>query len=277
MMKLGSTYYWYGDSFAGGISLYTSPDLVHWTYVKLVLQMGGWTGRPDVLYNESTQKYVLILEVSTSTPRNSIEFATADAPDGDFQVQNVVPEPNAYTMGDHSTFKDTDGKAYLVYTYDESYTNGYQGISELAADYLSIGNQIAAYPAENGSCEADSLLHVGNTYYWFTSACAGWDSSPTYYRTSTDLMNFSAVQAVTMDPPSDNSFDTQEDFVIPIVGTTTTSYVYVGDRYSQFTSTPPSQGQNAFYPLTFDQNGVPTVHGDATWSVDVYTGEWKTP
>jgi hypothetical protein len=90
-------------------------------------------------------------------------------------------------------------------------------------------------------------------------------------------MNFSSVQPVTMDPSSDNSFDTQEDFVIPIVGATTTSYMYVGDRYSQFTSTPPSQGQNAFYPLTFDQNGVPTVHGYATWSVDVYTGEWKTP
>jgi beta-xylosidase len=279
MMKMGSTYYWYGNSFNGGVSLYTSPDLAHWTFVKLVLKRSGWLGRPDVIYNATTKKYVLVVEVSgAANGRNQIGYATADAPDGDFVFLKADPKPTpCCTMGDHSVFQDTDGKAYLVYTYDANGVNTAEGISPLGDDYLSIGTQQASVPVEGGSCEADNLLHVGNTYYWITSNCAGWDSSATVYRTSTDLKNFGPVQTMTTTPNSDNSFDTQVDFVITVVGTKATSYIYAGDRYSQFTSTPDNMGKNAWYPLTFDANGKPTLHGDKTWSIDAYTGEWKTP
>jgi transposase InsO family protein len=82
--------------------------------------------------------------------------------------------------------------------------------------------------------DVESLLSAGGTYYWFSSGLEGWNSTQTKYATATSLSDpWSDLKIHTTEPFSKDSFNTQHDFVIPVVGTEATTFVYVGDRYSQ--------------------------------------------
>jgi hypothetical protein len=72
------------------------------------------------------------------------------------------------------------------------------------------------------------------------------------------------------EPFSQDSFNTQHDFVLPVTGSESTTYVYVGDRYSQWTKRGP--GRNIFLPLTWE-NGEPLLRWRQGWRLDVSTGQ----
>jgi len=57
---------------------------------------------------------------------------------------------------------------------------------------------------------------------------------------------------------------------IPVTGSKATTYLYVGDRYSQHTG--KGAGRNIFLPL-FWKDGVPILKGYRNWRIDVATGE----
>src|SRR5262249_29851470 len=76
MIKIGATYYWFGEDKTGeskgdtpfrNVPCYSSTDLAHWTFVRNVLtaQKSGDLGpgriveRPKVIYNASTKQYVM--------------------------------------------------------------------------------------------------------------------------------------------------------------------------------------------------------------------------
>jgi hypothetical protein len=78
MIKVGSTYYWFGEdktdesdgkSFFLNVPCYSSTDLAHWTFEANVLtkQKSGDLGpnriieRPKVIYNRSTKQYVMYM------------------------------------------------------------------------------------------------------------------------------------------------------------------------------------------------------------------------
>jgi len=62
-----------------------------------------------------------------------------------------------------------------------------------------------------------------------------------------------------------DSFNIQHDFVIPVVGGEATTYVYVGDRYSQHHG--KGVGRNVFLPLIWE-DGEPTLKWYKTWRID---------
>jgi hypothetical protein len=51
---------------------------------------------------------------------------------------------------------------------------------------------------------------------------------------------WSELKVLRPDPPSLDSFNTQHDVVIPVTGSETTTYLYAGDRYSQWTRRGPT-------------------------------------
>ena len=87
VLKVGSTYYWYGAKYNGAVTYYNNPgagknsdtsfsaitcysstDLVHWKFEGNVMTAsdvggGGWVGRIGVAHNPTTGKYVLICNV----------------------------------------------------------------------------------------------------------------------------------------------------------------------------------------------------------------------
>lgn len=291
-------FYWVGYDTGPGrpwkINLYISDDLARWQFRRtLIRQEGefaqmGWAGRPGLIHNQGTNRYVIIFEADSPRqwPRHKIGFAVSDRVDGDYRLAHVQWAEDNRSTGDQSVFQEGD-KAYLLATMDKDidgrkYMNQSLAIFELSADYLSVDHKIfegfdnvsgnkSVVPREHSSREASHILKVGPTYYWFSSALVGWNSGATHYATATNLAGpWSKLRLLRTDPPSQDSYNTQHDFVLPVAGSDGTVYVYAGDRYSQWTHR--GTGRNIFLPLTFEQ-GEPVLHWQTTWSLNPVTGQ----
>jgi hypothetical protein len=114
-----------------------------------------------------------------------------------------------------------------------------------------------------GVQEAAGVFKRSGTYYYFTSLCNGWKSSQTRYRTASSMAGpWTANAIVPTNPLSENSFDTQHDFVLPIAGPSSTTYVFFGDRWTNFRAPSGAEdvGRYGWFPLSFDVAGVPTIN-----------------
>lgn len=297
ILKVGTTYYWYGAEIGTAygpaepnnfrnVKCYSSTNLASWTFCGNVFTPSTTTNvdaddyvlRPTVIYNSLTSKYVMIVmwkPINEYNPsRNHVAYLTSDNPTGPFTWIREDATAFGYNLGDIDVFKDTDDSAYLVYTSDENYQNGTVGIARLSSTYTSLDTSIVKF--YDGGREAANILKKGSTYYLFTSGTQNWDSTQTKYRTATSLGGpWSSLTVLPTDPTSSNSFNTQADFVIPVTGSQTTSYIYAGDRYSNLTGV--GTGRTAWFPLNFDGNGVPTLKGYGSWFIDTATGTISVP
>lgn len=308
IIKEGNTYHWFGPRFGGPgdykfyeICHYTSTDLSNWTKQPrafgpgdsgIPFKSGDWVGRPWIFHNSSSSsaKYVMVIEWSYSGDgvRNMYAFLTAPSLNGPwtYRPDKLIKkmkdaQGNEYTLGDLGGYQEGN-TGYLLYTFDKPETNYAQAIIKLDSDFMTPlpptpGNYVefsgGTWPA--GVQEAAAIFKRGSTYYYFTSKCNGWESSETRYRTATNIMGpWSDNQIVPASPSSGNSFNTQHDFVLTVNGTQGTTYIYCGDRWSNFHG--QGTGRNAWFPLTFDSNGVPTINGHKIWYIDTVTGLWST-
>jgi hypothetical protein len=277
------------------INLYTSDNLVDWQFRSTLLrQQGdfaqfGWAGRPALLRHPGSGHFVIIFEADSPRqwPRHKVGFAVSQSLDGPYRLAHVQWADGTRSTGDQSVYQEGD-QAYLLATLDrdiagKKYMNQSLAIFELSSDFLRIEHKLfegfdnvsgdpKRVPREHSSREAPHIIRVGETYYWFSSALVGWNSSATMYATATELTGpWSELQLLHTDPPSPDSYNTQHDFVLPVVGSQRTTYVYVGDRYSQWTGRGP--GRNIFLPLEFTA-GTPTLLGLTQWTIDTRTGQW---
>src|SRR3954470_17847674 len=90
ILQVGTTFYWYGwDPTTNQVNCYTSTTLgsASWTKVTtggFPMFGSGFHGRPAVIFNSSTSKYVMIVEFSSPVGRNGIEYLTSSGPGGPF-------------------------------------------------------------------------------------------------------------------------------------------------------------------------------------------------
>ena len=285
--KFGSDYYWICSDIAddgngnwtgwNGVYVYKSGDLVNWVRQGTILapsrdgapSASNWVGRPSLLYNSTSGKYVAIFEAG-----GGVSAATSTTIAGNYTWIGRLPNTSGYTpieINDISAFSD-GSNAYVVGNNDKNNDQRLGGTWRLRpSDYLAIDTKV--FEETVGAREAHSITKIGSTYYWFASGLAGWYSSPTQYRTSTSLSGgWSSWATIATTPSSNNSFNTQFDFIVPVVGSQGTTYVYAGDRYSQFTGQGP--GYTAWFPLSF-ASGVPTINGYTQWQIDTATGTWS--
>ncbi len=289
VLRVGSTYYWVGIEMNNGayafqaVNLYSSTDLENWTFRKRLFtpqasgdfKTGNWVGRPDLVYNPSTQKYVLVMEMDASDingPGNYVGFASSSTVDGSYTYHGHTLV-NGNTMGDHSVFVE-GSNAYLVYVGDSATTRNVSlNIAPLASDWLSVRPAVFSQP--DTSHEAPFLLKVGTTYHWFASGKNWWASTPASHRTGSSLTSWNAWSTLQTSPPSGDTFNTQFDFVVPVTGTGGTSYLYAGDRYTNFAGSgyPAAygRGRNAWYPLRFN-GSTPVLQGYTNVEVDLSQG-----
>lgn len=290
--KFGSTYYLYGTQFpiingeVSGqflyINCYSSTDLAHWTFRNHILttsshpqldpnQYNTSMNRVDVLYNSSTGKYVLCgkYESTLTGGPAGIGFADCSTPDGNFTWRGFSLVWGQNT-GDSSLFQESNGDAYYVYTYGTY--NAHLHISKLSSDYLSLASFTCAI-STNSYREAPGIFKKDGTYYCFNSGTDGWNSTATKYYTASNIAGpWSGPYDLATSPSSGNSFNTQTDYVVPVTGASGTTYMYCGDRYSEFTG--QGIGKNAWFPLTWN-GSTPTLNGYTSWYIDADAGTWS--
>jgi len=292
MIREADTFWWIGYETAPKRpwrqTLYSSTNLTDWAFRGAPLARAGgleavgWAGRPGLLHNRKTGKHVIVFEAgSRSWFRHKVGYASCDTVDGTYTLSGLeYPEPDR-SSGDQSVYQEGD-EAFLVTVVDSpglrDPINRALAIYRLTPDFLHVDKRIfEGFDCTKGASpglEAPHIIKTGDTYYWFASGLVGWRSSPTRYATAKSLAGpWSDMKPVITEPASPDSFNTQHDFVIPVTGSETTTYVYVGDRYSQWHG--EGTGRNSFLPLEF-RDGIPTLRWYDDWQIDVRTGRFRS-
>jgi hypothetical protein len=295
LTKFGGQYWWYGRVSKGPrIRAYSSTNLVDWKNEGTVADFGGGAAcRPVVFFNETSGKYVLIVGLAAGT-RPQLVFSTGATPRGPFTEVNRIPEPTGSPMGDLGGFKNDDGEAYVVYNSDRTEPNSTMVISRLTKATYTSFSVPELHVANHINGNKREAFHViknpaNNLFYLFSSKTAGWNPSNTMYKASRYLYNFPTTggnsgfndgwSVVETAPGSANTFQTQHDLVLRIHGTVSGSmFMYVGDRWPDYAAPgvyAASGGEKAWFPLTFDAAGVPRIHGEAQWTLDLDTAAWS--
>jgi len=245
---------------AGGISCYSSSDLEHWKYMGVAL--GATTGdttkdldtgrvieRPKVVYNYKTRKFVMWMHVDKKDYSYSqAGVAVSDKPEGPYQYIRSV-KPNAQMARDMTVFKDTDGKAYLIYSSEDNNT---MQVCLLSADFQS--------PTENFTRilvgrrrEAPAMFKNGRKYYLITSSCTGWSPNAASVAVADRPMGpFKEIGNPCTGPGAETTFNAQSAFVLPSKDEPN-NYIFMADRWNKL-DLPKSD--YLWLPLTIDKGKV---------------------
>ena len=213
IFQSGKTFHWFGPQFGNtgdykfhAVNHYTTEDLRNWKKqpaaftpgtAGIPFQFDNWVGRPWVLYNAVTSKYVMIIEWGgkhQAGVRNQYAFLTSASLNGPWSYVNLIQkmadlEGIQYSLGDLGAFQDGEN-AYLVYTFDRGKPNRAQAIIKLDPNNFTsaLPPSPETYSEFTGEVrEAASVVKRGSTYYYFTSRCYGWKSSETKYRTASKM------------------------------------------------------------------------------------------
>ncbi|GAA1986820.1 RICIN domain-containing protein [Kitasatospora viridis] len=278
IIKVGSTWYGFGEDKTGensnntsfqDIPCYSSTDLSSWTYqgVALAEQTAGDLGpnriveRPKVIYNATTGTYVMYLHIdNTSYSEAKVGVATSTTPCGPYSYRGSF-QPLGHQSRDLGLYQDTDGTAYLL---SEDRQNGLR-IDRLSADYLSVDSAVAVL----GDYEAPAMMKIGGTYYLLGSHLSGWSTNDNVYATATSLSGpWSAFRDLAA--PGTNTYNSQTANIITVQGSSGTSYVYAGDRW-----TTGDLGDSPLIWLPLTVRGTLLNLGQyPTWSLDAAAGTW---
>lgn len=265
-----------------------------------------WLGRPQLIHKPGGQ-YVIWVEVgggktytkpdgTVVSMGNGQGVFTSDSIDGAYTYQGKQfvsrynadgsKSANTYTSGDRSVFVD-GGNAYLVYVGDSTSTRNVDiNVAPLDDTWQNVEQPIVHVPISGH--EAPGIVKVGITYYLFASGQYWWAGTPTSYLSGASIAALGTSWAyMSKDPqypdpaspatPTD-SFGTQFEQIIPVSDSsgTVTSYLYNGDRYSEWykgsDQAPSGAGRNAWYPVTFDASGTPSLHGATDVKVNASAG-----
>src|SRR6266851_210840 len=239
--KVGSTYYWFGEDKTGessgdthfqNVPCYSSTDLAHWTFVSDVLkeQANGDLGpgriveRPKVIYNSTTNQYVMYTHIdNTSYSEAKVGVATSSSICGNYTYRGSF-QPLGFQSRDMNLFKDDDGTAYLL---SEDRANGLR-IDKLSADYLSVASAVTVLTPNH---EAPAMFKYNGRYYLFGSFLTGWSTNNNQYTTATSLAGPWSSWSY-FAPPSSNTLNSQTTFILPVAGSSGTTFIYMGDRWT---------------------------------------------
>ncbi|HTB61473.1 MAG TPA: discoidin domain-containing protein [Polyangia bacterium] len=278
-IQVGDTWYWVGEdkSMNSGnffaVNIYASKDMVSWQFRNAIITRQTSTDlaaadriieRPKIVYNDSTQQYVMWLHW------DGANYATAQAGvftsatvDGNYeQVSHFQPDSNM--ARDDSLFKDDDGKAYFMAAANN---NQDMIIYQLSDDYLTIESQVVTVFAGKQR-EAPAMFKQGGRYYLITSAATGWDPNQAQYASATSIAGpWSSLSNI----GDGTNYDMQSAFVIPYVGSQTTTYIFAGDRWQD-----PDLVSSKYIWIPIQISGTSlTLNDYANWQLDVTTGHWS--
>jgi hypothetical protein len=121
--------------------------------------------------------------------------------------------------------------------------------------------------------ESPAMVKVGGRYFLFASHLTGWATNDNVYATAGSLSGpWSGF--TTFAPAGSRTFDSQTSFVVPVSGSSGTTYVYIGDRWNpnDLNSSTP-----VWLPLTISGATASMNAFYDSWTIDTATGTWAGP
>ncbi len=280
-----NTYYWFGEDRTGmisnGVSCYKSTDLYNWKRMGLAMattgdkredmndiSQGRLFERPKVIYNKSTNKWVMWSHWETGQGYGAARVcvATSDRVEGPYKLHKTF-RPNGQESRDQTLFMDTDGKAYHFCSTDMN-NNTY--ISLLQDDYKEPTQQ-SNMIMKGMKYEAASIFKIKDTYFGLFSGCTGWNPNPGHSAHSTDILGkWYPGYNFAVDVQKETTYKSQSCFVFKVAGKEN-AYVYMGDRWN---SSNVEKSHNVWLPISM-RSGYPTVKWYDEWNLSVFDDMYR--
>ena len=263
-----------GRAFRPDVNLYSSRDLVHWTFLGKIIENGvtdpelghrRMIERAKLLYSEKTGKYVVWCHwESHNYGASEAACFVADSVQGPYR-KVWSGRPLGIKSRDCNVFTDDDGTAWFISTTEE---NQHLGLFRLSDDLLSVTDHTQLFPGK--SREAPAIVRVDGRYFMLSSACTGWRPNQCKISHSDSLTSGWT--------PLENigdavAFRTQAAAVLTIKGTKQTAYLYVGDRWMD-PDLPNSK--IIIFPITFEGTEC-RFHYCERFRLNLVTGECQIP
>ncbi|MGW0867443.1 RICIN domain-containing protein [Streptomyces sp. NPDC002611] len=279
VLKVGSYYYWFGehrnaDNTFRYVDAYRSTDLKNWEFRNHVLTEASDPElatanieRPKVMYNASTGKFVMWMHKENGTDYSEARAAVAvsDTVDGNYTWKGSFRPLGQHMSRDITVFVDTDGAGYMISAARENYD---LQIYRLTADYTGIAS-LVANPWPGGHREAPALFKRGGVYFMLTSGATGWNPNQQQYATATSIGGpWSAMKNI----GDATTYGSQTAFVLPVQGTSGTSYLYLGDRWGNSFGGTVNDSRYVWLPLTFSNSTTMSMSWSPEVTVDTAAG-----
>lgn len=225
---------------AGGVSCYSSTDLKHWKNlgVALAATMGDSeseldTGRvierPKVLYNAKTGKFVMWFHSDKNDYQSSkAGVAVSDSPAGPYKYLGSI-KPNNQMLRDMTLFKDTDDKAYVIYSSEDNNT---MHVCLLTDDYLKPTTHYSRILIDKRR-ESPSIFKNNGKYFLITSGCSGWAPNAASYAVADQIMGpWTEIGNPCRGENSEQTFFAQGGYVLPVNGNSS-DFIFMGDLWNK--------------------------------------------
>ncbi|MFC4534661.1 RICIN domain-containing protein [Sphaerisporangium dianthi] len=278
VIKVGAYYYWFGenrnaDSTFRYVSVWRSTDLRAWEFRRHVLTQSSNSElqvanieRPKVIYNASTGQYVMWMHKENGRDYGEARTAVAvsSTVDGDYTYLRSF-RPLNHMSRDLTLFKDDNGTAYMISAANE---NADLHVYRLTSDYTSIAARVQLlWPGSYR--EAPAMFKRGSVYFLLTSGATGWSPNQQKYATASSVEgSWSGLSNV----GDSTAYGSQTAYVLPIQGSATTSYLYMGDRWAGAWGGPVNDSQYVWLPLQFPSSTTMTMANATSITVDTATG-----
>ena len=256
-------YHWYGQAlrplpFAGkgeggqvtdvGVVMYASDDLCRWEYEGVILACGEGElkppmrfERPKIIYNEKTKEYVLWCHYVECPGDHGFDIgkgeagvAVCDKINGSYKwLGHFRPIDNDGVVRDLNLFKDSDGRAYLLFDRDLSLiekANRCQYIVELSNDYRSTTDRYKRIdPCYRR--EACAIIKRGEYYYMITSDMTSWDfNRARYYRAKELFGEWEDMGDPCIGDTDGTTFASQTTYIFELCGSDTA--IHMAERHN---------------------------------------------
>ncbi|KAJ7023991.1 Arabinanase/levansucrase/invertase [Mycena alexandri] len=207
VIKVGTIFYWLGYSVAANVqpNIYSSTDLMNWTHVGIASKAVSQMYRPKFVSSGGGKWYIwgqvnreIVTLVAPGTTPASTAYTLTGSP--------ALLPPDARSFSDMGVFVDDTGEpssSYLVFITNTS---------------------------EDGELEAPGMFKASGIYYFIMSGKTGYRPNPNKVYWATSLAG--PWQGGTdIAPEAVNTYNSQNSAELVIAGTTTTTYIFLGDAW----------------------------------------------
>lgn len=282
VVKVDDYYYWFGenrnpDNSFRYVSAYRSTDLKNWEFRNHVLTQEsdpelatGLIERPKVMYNEATGKFVMWMHKEGSSSDYSearAAVAVSDTVDGDYSWHGSF-RPLGHMSRDITTFVDTDATGYMISAANH---NADLHVYRLTEDYTDIDAQVQKLWAGQ-SREAPAMFKRDGVYFLLTSGATGWSPNQQKYGTADSV---TGTWSGLKDIGDGTTYGTQTAYVLPVQGTSGTSYLYMGDRWGTSMGGAVEDSEYVWLPLEFPTSTTMTMGYHPQIDIDTAAGTVK--
>jgi hypothetical protein len=263
-----------------GMSIYSSPDLMNWTYHGNFCGPSSdpahplhdetlGAGRAKLIRARGTGKFVALFEVVDAWFRkiNVTAAAVADKPEGPYQWHGILEYDGKPMQGaDTAVFTDDDGAQYLITGKRHSHEwNVADCLYQLTPDCLHV--EKANVLGTGG--EAPAIFKHDGVYYLLHSHLTGLSVNENFYHTATNIWGpWKAKGKLAQGEHSDKTFLTQATDVVPVAGKKG-AFIFIGDSIR---NNAPPYARTVWLPVTLKGQGEMEIRWRDHWDLSVFDG-----